>query len=45
MQLIGESSQPVWVEFTPTIDLSSNKEKDQTTAIQIKSGFVSHDEA
>ncbi|XP_031388063.1 uncharacterized protein LOC116201097 isoform X2 [Punica granatum] len=43
IQLIDESSQPLWVEFPPIIDLSSSKEKDESAAIQIKSGVVSHD--
>ncbi|KAK9274254.1 hypothetical protein L1049_019068 [Liquidambar formosana] len=42
MQL-SESSQPVWVEFIPTPDHSTCRETEQNSAIQIKSGVVSHD--
>ncbi|KAJ0084157.1 hypothetical protein Patl1_29541 [Pistacia atlantica] len=39
MQL-GENSQPLWVEFIPAIDQTTNKESE---LIQIKSGVVSYD--
>lgn len=42
MQL-SESSQPVWVDFTPILSQSMHQEADQSPAIQIKSGVVSHD--
>ncbi|XWS71193.1 hypothetical protein CRYUN_Cryun03dG0118200 [Craigia yunnanensis] len=43
MQL-GDSSQPIWVEFKPAIfDQSTNKEAEQSSVIQIKSGTVSYD--
>lgn len=42
MQL-GESSQPIWVEFMPSLDQSKNKEAEESWVILIKSGVVSHD--
>lgn len=42
MQL-GENSQPLWVEFTPTLDQSTNRETEQRSTIQIKSGVVADD--
>ncbi|XP_050224592.1 uncharacterized protein LOC126674218 [Mercurialis annua] len=39
MQL-SESSQPAWMEFTPT---PNSKEAEQSSTILIKSGVVSHD--
>ncbi|XP_043813810.1 uncharacterized protein LOC110617993 isoform X2 [Manihot esculenta] len=42
MQL-SESSQPIWVAFTPTPDSSTSKEAEESSVILIKSGVVSHD--
>ncbi|KAJ9139655.1 hypothetical protein P3X46_030368 [Hevea brasiliensis] len=42
MQL-SESSQPIWVAFTPTLDSSTNKEAEESSGILINSGVVSHD--
>ncbi|XVF04760.1 hypothetical protein REPUB_Repub05bG0112900 [Reevesia pubescens] len=42
MQL-SDSSQPIWVEFKPTFDQSTNKEAEQSSVIKIKSGTVSYD--
>ncbi|XP_039014262.1 uncharacterized protein LOC120144209 isoform X2 [Hibiscus syriacus] len=42
MQL-GDNLQPIWVEFKPAFDLSTNKEVDQSSVVQIKSGTVSFD--
>lgn len=42
MQL-GENSQPVWVEFTPIVNQSIDREEEQSSEILIKSGAVSYD--
>lgn len=42
MQL-SESSQPVWVELKPTVDQTGDVEGEQSSALLIKSGVVSHD--
>ncbi|XP_002513522.3 uncharacterized protein LOC8274321 [Ricinus communis] len=42
MQL-SDSSQPIWVAFTPTLDSTTNKEAEQSSMILIKSGVVSYD--
>ncbi|GAV65055.1 LOW QUALITY PROTEIN: hypothetical protein CFOL_v3_08570 [Cephalotus follicularis] len=42
---LSENSQPVWVEFTPALNQSTNKESDKSSLIQIKSGVVSHEGA
>lgn len=42
MQL-SESLRPLWVEFTPELDKSMNKEGGQNPVIQIKSGVVTND--
>lgn len=41
MQL-NEISQPIWVEFIPTLDQSTDKEE-KTSLVLIKYGVVSHD--
>ncbi|CAK7331108.1 unnamed protein product [Dovyalis caffra] len=41
--LLSESSQPIWVQFKPTVDESINKEAEQSSLILIKSGVISHD--
>ncbi|PON59094.1 hypothetical protein PanWU01x14_162130 [Parasponia andersonii] len=41
MQL-SEISQPIWVEFIPTLDRTADKEE-KTSVVLIKSGVVSHD--
>ncbi|XP_062017007.1 uncharacterized protein LOC133733389 isoform X1 [Rosa rugosa] len=41
MQL-SESSQPVWVEFAPTLSQTTDKEGEQSSTILIKSGVVSY---
>ncbi|XP_024464833.1 uncharacterized protein LOC7482334 isoform X2 [Populus trichocarpa] len=40
---LSERSQPIWTEFTPTLDESTNKEAGQSSSIPIKSGVISHD--
>ena len=40
---ISESSQPVWVEFAPTLIQKTDKEGEQSPVILIKSGVVSYD--
>ncbi|CAK9183477.1 unnamed protein product [Ilex paraguariensis] len=40
---LSENSQPVWVEFTPAIDLITIRETEQTSAIQLKSGAITQD--
>ncbi|EOY32744.1 Uncharacterized protein TCM_040774 isoform 1 [Theobroma cacao] len=42
MQL-GDSSQPIWVEFKPAFNQSTNKEAEQSSVVQIKSGTVTND--
>ncbi|KAG5238389.1 Magnesium-chelatase [Salix suchowensis] len=42
--ILSESSQPIWAEFTPTLDESTKKEAGQSSSILIKSGVISHDE-
>lgn len=41
MQL-SEISQPIWVEFIPTLDQTTDKEE-KASVVLIKSGVVSHD--
>ncbi|KAJ6948318.1 hypothetical protein NC651_002614 [Populus alba x Populus x berolinensis] len=41
--MLGESSQPIWVEFTPTLDESTIREAEQSSLMLINSGFISHD--
>ncbi|XP_011045412.1 PREDICTED: uncharacterized protein LOC105140319 isoform X2 [Populus euphratica] len=41
--ILGESSQPIWVEFTPTLDESTNREAEQSSLMLINSGLISHD--
>ncbi|KAG5253850.1 hypothetical protein IMY05_001G0151300 [Salix suchowensis] len=36
-------SQPIWVEFTPTLDESTNREAEQSSLKLINSGVISHD--
>ncbi|KAJ4845205.1 hypothetical protein Tsubulata_036495 [Turnera subulata] len=40
---LSENVQPIWVEFTPTVDPKTNKESEQSSAMPIKSGVVSND--
>lgn len=40
---LSDSSQPIWVEFKPAFNQNTNKEAEQSAAIQIKSGTVSYD--
>lgn len=40
---ISESSQPIWVDFTPTLSQSTDEEGEQSSVILIKSGLVSYD--
>ncbi|OMO54503.1 hypothetical protein COLO4_36457 [Corchorus olitorius] len=42
MQLT-DSSQPIWVEFKPSFHQTTNKEAEQSSVIQIKSGTVTYD--
>ncbi|XP_039059305.1 uncharacterized protein LOC120202996 [Hibiscus syriacus] len=42
MQL-GDNLQPIWVEFKPAFDQSTNKNVDRSSVVQIKSGTVSFD--
>lgn len=42
MQL-GDNSQPIWVEFKPAFNQSTNEEAEQSSVIQIKSSTVSYD--
>ncbi|XP_050369667.1 uncharacterized protein LOC126787803 isoform X2 [Argentina anserina] len=41
---ISESSQPIWVEFAPTLSQNTDKEGEQSSIILIKSGVVSYDQ-
>ncbi|KAM3741212.1 hypothetical protein ACB098_08G158500 [Castanea mollissima] len=40
---ISENAQPVWVEFTPIVNQSIDREGEQSSEILIKSGAVSYD--
>ncbi|PQP98979.1 uncharacterized protein Pyn_36796 [Prunus yedoensis var. nudiflora] len=40
---ISESSQPIWVDVTPTLSQSTDEEGEQSSVILIKSGLVSYD--
>ncbi|KAG4129907.1 hypothetical protein ERO13_D09G109000v2 [Gossypium hirsutum] len=42
MQL-GDNLQPIWVEFKPAFNQSTNEEAEQSSVIQIKSSTVSYD--
>ncbi|KAL7202568.1 hypothetical protein ACSBR1_034104 [Camellia fascicularis] len=40
---LTENSQPVWVDFMPTIDHSTKPEAEQNSTFQLKSGVISDD--
>ncbi|KAG6682706.1 uncharacterized protein LOC122293034 isoform X2 [Carya illinoinensis] len=40
---LSESSQPVWVELIPRLNQKTGTEEEQSSAMLIKSGAVSHD--
>ncbi|XP_059665324.1 uncharacterized protein LOC132311439 [Cornus florida] len=41
MQL-SENSQPIWIEFTPTLGPGTSKEMEQNSAMPLKSGVISY---
>ncbi|THF95291.1 hypothetical protein TEA_018471 [Camellia sinensis var. sinensis] len=40
---LTENSQPVWVDFLPTVDHSTKQEPEQNSTFQLKSGVISDD--
>ncbi|CAL5392274.1 unnamed protein product [Camellia sinensis] len=40
---LTENSQPVWVDFMPTVDHSTKQEAEQNSTFQLKSGVISDD--
>jgi len=40
---LGETSQPVWVEFSPALGQSTDNDQEKNTLTLIKSGVVSDD--
>ncbi|CAL5354852.1 unnamed protein product [Camellia sinensis] len=43
MMHLTENSQPVWVDFMPTVDHSTKQEAEQNSTFQLKSGVISDD--
>lgn len=40
---LGETSQPVWVEFTPSLNQITDDDPEKNPLTLMKSGIVSHD--